>query len=66
MDKIQIWQIQCKLTDDGAWNDKITVEFDRDDLSILITALQSGEYEGNIGTSEMEYMFDKLNIDKGW
>ena len=29
MDKIQIWQIQCKPTDDGAWNDKISVEFDR-------------------------------------
>lgn len=64
--KIERWQLQGKSTEEGAWNGKISVELDRDDLKIITDALFCAEMEGYINTSDMEYMFDKLNIDKGW
>lgn len=62
--KIESWQLQVKLTEEGAWNGKISVELDRDDLRIITDALSSAEMEGRISTSEMMYMYDKLNIER--
>lgn len=66
MAKIERWQLSIKPTEEGAWNGKMSVEFDRNDLKIITDALSCAEMEGYIDTSDMEYMFDKLNIDKGW
>ena len=57
--KIKSW----KLFVEPKLDVKVAVEFKQYDLAILVTALRSAEYEGAISTEEMDYMFEKINIE---
>ena len=57
--KIKSW----KLFVEPKLDVKVAVEFNQYDLAILVTALRSAEYEGTISKEEMDYMFEKINIE---
>ena len=58
-EKIKSW----KLFAEPKLDVKVAVEFNQYDLAILATALRSAEYEGTISREEMDYMFEKINIE---
>lgn len=58
-EKIKSW----KLFVEPKLDVKVAVEFNQYDLAILVTALRTAEYEGTISREEMDYMFEKINIE---
>lgn len=63
MEKIESWRLRCPKESKDAWNGEVTVTFDRDDLNLIVDAVSSAYYEGCISEQDMNYLFDKLNIN---
>ena len=61
--KIESWRLWCPKDDKNAWNGELTVTFDRHDLNLIVAAVRDAYYEGCISEQDMNYIFDKLNID---